>query len=101
MGQSPAQTAHSTGDIIIITCDNISKCIVCPNTARRVMNALDWYGTNCEHIGADPVFACKIPLVESALLAQKVYNEIHGGTARPGSDAHMGLKDILPQSDKL
>jgi hypothetical protein len=65
------------------------------------MNALDWYGAHHEHIGADPAFACKSPLVELALHAQKVYNELHGGISKPGSDPHMGLKDILPQSDQL
>jgi hypothetical protein len=65
------------------------------------MNVLDWYGAYLEHVGADPVFACKSPLVELALWAQKVYNELHGGTAKPGGDPDMGLKDILPQSDKL
>jgi hypothetical protein len=24
-----------------------------------------------------------------------------GGTAKPGRDPHMGLKDILPEKDKL
>jgi hypothetical protein len=62
---------------------------------------LDWYGTHREHVGADPAFACKSPLVETALPAQKIYNELHGGTAKPGGDPHMGLKDILPLSDKL
>ncbi len=65
------------------------------------MNALDWYGNNREHVGADPAFACKSALVETALRTQKVYNEIHCGTAKTGGDPPMGLKDILPQSDKL
>jgi hypothetical protein len=69
----------------------IAHRIVCPNTARRVMNALDWYGTHREHVGADPAFACKSPLVETALRVQKIYNKLHGGTAKPGGDPHMGL----------
>jgi hypothetical protein len=60
------------------------------------MKGLDQYGTHCEHVGADPAFACKSPLVETALRAQKVYNELHGGTAKPGGDPH-----ILPQFDRL
>jgi hypothetical protein len=79
----------------------ISHRVVCPNTARRVMNALDWYGTHREHVGADPAFECKSALVEGALKSQKVYNDLNGGNSKPGSDPHMGLKDILPQSDKL
>ena len=67
----------------------------------RVKNALDWYGNHHEHIGADPVFVCTSPLVAMALHTQKVYNASIGGTAKLGSDPHMGLKDILPVSDKL
>jgi hypothetical protein len=41
-------------------------------------------------------------IVEQALLMQKVHNAASGGTAnKPGSDPHMGLKDILPEKDKL
>ena len=72
-----------------------------PNTVRRIMNALDWYGNYREHVGADPAFKCLSPLVEQALRTQKVYNASIGGTAKPGSDPHMGLKDILPETDKL
>jgi hypothetical protein len=79
----------------------ISSRVACANTARRVMNALNWYGNHREHVGADPAFDCNSPLVEEALRVQKVHNELHGGTAKPGSDPHKGLKDILPEKDKL
>jgi hypothetical protein len=72
----------------------ISHHVVCPNIANRVMNALDWYGTHREHVGADPACVCKSALAaEGALKSQKVYNELHGGNSKPGSDPHMGIKD--------
>jgi hypothetical protein len=79
----------------------ISSTVVGSNTSRRVMNALNWYGNNREHIGVEPKFDCASPLVEDALRTQRVHSVLMGGTAKPGSDPHMGLKDILPEKDKL
>jgi hypothetical protein len=73
----------------------------CTNTLRRVVNALNWYAHNREHVGAEPEFSCSSPLVEQALRTQKVFNRSSGGTGRPGTDPHQGLKDILPASEKV
>jgi hypothetical protein len=73
----------------------------CTNTMRRVLNVLNWYAHNREHVGANPEFSCSSPEVENALRTQKVFNQSAGGTGRPGSDPHLGLKDILPETDKV
>jgi hypothetical protein len=74
----------------------------CTNTLHKVVNALNWYvHSNQVHIGADPEFSCSSPLIEQALRTQKVFNQSSGGTGRPGTDPHQGLKDILPASEKV
>jgi hypothetical protein len=71
------------------------------NGMTRVVNALEWHAAKVEHVGAIPAFVVRSPLVESALVLQKVFNVENGGTANPGSDPHKGLKDILPESSQL
>jgi hypothetical protein len=71
------------------------------NTIRRVINALDWYGVNREHIGAKPKYSCTSTYVEAALKVQQIYHKSVGGTGKPGSDPHLGLKDIFPESDRI
>ena len=79
----------------------VSSCAGTKNTIRRVLNALDWYAVHREHISANPAFVCTSHHVETALAAQVAYNKTVGGTGRAGSDPHLGLKDILPDSDQL
>jgi hypothetical protein len=69
------------------------------NTIRRILNALVWYAKNREHIGAK--FVVTSNRVEQALVTQVAYNIMVGGTGRPGSDPHNGLKDILPVSEQI
>ena len=69
------------------------------NTLGKAVWGLQWYATNRDHIGA--VFIVKSPAVEQAILSQHAFNEQSGGTAKPGSDPHKGLKDILPESSRL
>jgi len=71
------------------------------NTANRTLNALKWYARMREHPNADPPFDCMSRHVKAGLLAQIAYNKTVGGTARPGSDPHLGLKDILPDEARL
>ena len=71
------------------------------NTIKRVVNALDWYAHNREHVGAIPPFLCTSPAVLEALAAHSAHFMTSGGTGRPGGDPHHGLKDILPESDKV
>jgi hypothetical protein len=71
------------------------------NTTRRVLNALNWHATHREHIGANPKFECESHRVTQALVVQKIYQKSAGGTAKPGSDPHHGLKDIMPESDRI
>ena len=66
------------------------------NTLRRCVNSLEWYAKNRDHIGATPKFIVRSPAVDQAILTQIAYNKQVGGTAKPGSDPHKGLKDILP-----
>jgi hypothetical protein len=73
----------------------------CTNTIRRVLNALNWYATHREHVGANPAFVGTSPVVEEAIRTQGIFNTLSGGTGRPGSDPHMGLKDILPESERV
>jgi hypothetical protein len=73
----------------------------CSNSMRRVLNALDWYAHNREHVGVYPKFRCSSSAVEEALRTQKVFNQSSGGTGRAGNDPHHGLKDILPETDKM
>jgi hypothetical protein len=68
---------------------------------RRIVNALNFYAHNAEHVGADPEFNCASSVVETALKAQKIFNAASGGTANRGRDPHAGLKDILPESDRV
>jgi hypothetical protein len=78
----------------------ISKKLVCNGSAVRVKNALDWYSKHREHVGRDPPFECTSQAVSGALRSQKIFNDLHGGNAKPGADPHKGLKDILPEKDK-
>jgi hypothetical protein len=71
------------------------------NTTRRALNALNLHATHREHIGANPKFECESHRVTQALVAQKIYQKSAGGTAKPGSDLHHGLKDIMPESDRI
>ena len=80
----------------VISCRN-----GCPNSMGRIVNALDWYAKHREHVGANPAFKCRSPLVDSALVTQKAFNRTTGGTANPGSDPHKGLKDILPVPSRI
>jgi hypothetical protein len=74
----------------------------CTNTMCRVVNALNWYAQhNREHVGANPEFSCSSPHIENALRTQKCFIQSAGGAGRPGSDPHLGLKDILPEMDKV
>jgi hypothetical protein len=71
------------------------------NGMTRVVNAPEWHAAKAEHVGPMPAFVVRSPLVESALVLQKVFNVESGGTANPGSDPHKGLEDILPESSQL
>ena len=71
------------------------------NTASRIVNSLKWYAKMREHPNADPPFDVMSRHVNAALLAQIAYNKTVGGTGRPGSDPHLGLKDILSDEDRL
>jgi hypothetical protein len=71
-----------------------------PKGIGRVANALNWYGTHREHVGATPEFECKSSAVDAALVAQKAHFNLHGGS-NEGSDPHKGLKDILPVASKI
>jgi hypothetical protein len=73
----------------------ISKRAGLVNGMTRVVNALEWHAAKVEHVGATPAFVVRSPLVESALVLQKVFNIENGGTANPGS------KDILPESSQM
>jgi hypothetical protein len=79
----------------------ISRLAGLVNGMTRVINALEWHAAKVEHVGAMPAFVVRSPLVESALVLQKVFNVENGGAANPGSDPHKGLEDILPESSQL
>jgi hypothetical protein len=72
-----------------------------PNGIRRVVNTLNFYAWNKEYVGMSPRWESMSGAVEIALRTQKIFNAAAGGTGRPGSDPHLGLKDILPQSDQV
>lgn len=71
------------------------------NTIGRVANALTWYARYREHWDTEPAFVVTSPDVRAALTAQVAYNKTVGGTARAGTDPHLGLKDILPDKARL
>ena len=71
------------------------------NSLGKAVWGLEWYAKNRDHIGATPKFIVRSPAVEQAILSQHAFNEQSGGTAKPGSDPHKGLKDILPESSRL
>ena len=65
-----------------------------PDTARKVVSALQWY---CNfHYNSTP-FTVESTLVLDALRLQKARCE---STGNPGGDPHHGLKDIVPESDR-
>ena len=92
-----------------LTCTNVDHYFTrviscrngCPNSMGRIVNSLDWYAKHREHVGANPAFKTRSPLVDSALVTQKAFNRTSGGTANPGSDPHKGLKDILPEASRI
>ena len=67
-------------------------------TIRRIVSALQWYVTKKEFVHAP--FNIESEAVLEALETQRINNEASGGTGRPGSDPHLGLKDIIPDSEK-
>lgn len=69
------------------------------NSISRVKSALQFIAKHRERVGEG--FLVSSPIVEEALLAQKVHQSAVGGVANAGTDPHKGLKDILPLSDKL
>jgi hypothetical protein len=71
------------------------------NGIKRVVSALDWYATHRDHVGATPAFKVGSGLVTQALVTQKAFNLVSGGTANPGTDPHKGLKDILPETSRI
>jgi hypothetical protein len=79
---------------------NIAVRPVERNSINRAVNALRWYSLNREHINGPP-FLVKSPRVEKAILAQAAFVQSVGGSAKPGSDPHLGLKDILPDEARL
>jgi hypothetical protein len=79
----------------------ITTRVGCVGNLRRVVNALQWYASHREHVGSLPAFICTSPVVEESLKAQRLFNTASGGSGNPGSDPHYGLKDILPENDKV
>ena len=68
------------------------------NTIRRIVSALQWHVNKREFV--DAPFNIESKAVLEALELQKHENAKSGGTGRPGTDPHWGLKDIIPESEK-
>jgi hypothetical protein len=66
-----------------------------PDTARKVVSSLQWY---CNYRYNATAFTVESPLVLDALKVQKARGE---STGNPGSDPIRGLKDGVPESDRV
>ena len=66
----------------------------------KILPALCWYSRYREHVNV-PGFTVESDTTKTALKAQKELLKRACGTGKKGQDPHYGLKDLMPDDDRL